>query len=137
MQIEDEKRLDQWTKKVLKETQLDTPGSDFTEKIMKQITPAMNEVALSAYTPLISRKYWGLIAACAASLIVLAFFVKGENSLGLFQKATSWSTEFSNLDLVPASLFSENLTYGITALLFCLAVQVYLLKQWHTRSLSI
>lgn len=137
MQNEDEKRLDQWTKKVFKETQLDTPGSDFTEKIMKQITPAMNEVAPSTYTPLISRKYWGLIAACAASLIVLAFFVKGENSLGLFQKATSWSTEFSSLDLVPASLFSENLTYGTLALLFCLAVQVYLLKQWHARSLSV
>ena len=137
MQIEDDKRLDQWTKKVMKETQLDSPGSDFTEKIMKQLTPAMNEVAPGSYTPLISGKYWGLIAACSAALIVLAFFVKGESSLGLFQKLGTWSTEFSSLDLVPASLFSENLTYGISALLFCLAVQVYLLKQWHSRSLSV
>ncbi len=136
MQIEDEKRLDQWTKKVFKESELDTPGPDFTEKIMRQLTPA-DEVVQSRYTPLITGKYWGLIAACSAALIVLAFFVKGESSLGVFQKVSNWSAEMFNIDLVPARLLTENMMYGIIALLFFLAVQVFLLKQRHARSLSV
>lgn len=137
MQIEDEKRLDQWTRKVMKESELDSPGSDFTDKIMRQLAPASDEVVRSKYTPLISGKYWGLIAACSAALIVLAFFVKGESSLGLFQKLSNWSADIFSMDLVPARLWPENMTYGIIALLLFLAVQVYLLKQRHARSLSI
>ena len=137
MQIEDEKRFDQWTKKVLKESELDVPGPDFTDKIMRQLTPASDEVVRSKYTPLITGKYWGLIAACSAALIVLAFFVKGENSLGVFQKLSNWGAEMFNLDLVPARLLPENMTYGIMALLIFLAVQVFLLKQRHARSLRV
>jgi len=137
MQTEDDKRLDQWTRKVLKETQLESPGSDFTNNIMSQIAPATDVAATSSYTPLITRKYWGLIASCSLALIVLAFFVKAENSLGVFQKIANWGSGITSIDLIPARLFPENMAYGMIALLFFLAIQILLLKQRHTRSLHL
>ena len=137
MQTDDDKRLDQWTRKVLKETQLESPGSDFTKNIMRQITPATNIVVARSYTPLISRNYWGLIAACSAALIILAFFVQGENTMGIFQNFEYLANELNGLDLVPAKLFPENMAYGILALLFCLGIQVYFIKRQHSRSLRV
>lgn len=137
MQNLDDKGLEQWTRKIMKETQLDSPGSDFTANVMNQIEAAGALSTESIYRPLISKKYWGLIAVSSLALIVLAFFVKAENSISLFQKFETWGAGIDRIDIIPSKLFPENMTYGILALLFFLGVQVFLLKQRHTRSLSI
>ncbi|NND15500.1 MAG: hypothetical protein HKN89_04175 [Eudoraea sp.] len=137
MQIEDDRRLEEWTRKVMKETPLDSPGPDFTEKVMQHIDPAADVSKASIYQPLISKKYWSIIAVSSLTLIVLSFFVKAESSLTLLQKFENWGGRINYTDLIPAKLFPENMAYGIIALMLCLAVQVFLLKQRHTRSLHV
>ena len=59
---------------LIRKSSLDSPGDDFTGKVMAQVQ-ASGHVESIAYQPLISGKLWLVIGFALATLVVTVFFI--------------------------------------------------------------
>ncbi|WP_034040632.1 hypothetical protein [Wocania ichthyoenteri] len=124
MKENEDKHLDNFTKKIIKKAASESPSIYFTSEIMAQVT-ALNNSSATVYKPLISKKVWVLIAL---SFVVLCAYL----ILGTETEKVSW---FSTLDFSALSnnnftnvlsgfTMSKTLMYAIVffGLMFCIQI---------------
>lgn len=130
-----DKYLDNLTKKVIKETPLESPSFNFTRSLMSEVS-TLNNNSITAYKPLISKTGWLVISVVFLMLIAyLLFGIEGSsgwyNSLDLSvlsnNKVTNLLSEFS---------MPKTLTYAVVlfGLMFC--IQIPLLKSYFNQRLQ-
>ncbi|NMH86411.1 hypothetical protein [Flavivirga algicola] len=131
-----DKYLDDLTKRVIKETSLESPSFNFTASVMSQVTE-LNDHSVTAYKPLISKKGWIIISIIFLGLVAYMLF-------GIQKEQTNW---FDALDLSIlynnkiTGLFSgfsipKTLTYAIALFGFMFCIQVPILKNHFNRRLQ-
>lgn len=115
MKENEDKYLDDFTKKIIKKAALESPSIHFTSEIMSQVA-ALNDKSVTIYKPLISKKVWFLIAL---SFVVLCTYL----ILGTETEKESW---LSTLDFNALSGFkmSKTLMYAVVffGLMFCIQI---------------
>ena len=129
--------LDRLTKKVMKETSLESPSLTFTDSIMSQVeTLASRDVTV--YKPLISKSVGTLITIGIIALISYLFFMNSSiqtealftlNFEALFNNR--FTTVLSNIKL------SETLMYAVISLGIMLFIQIPLLKNYFDKRLAV
>ena len=129
--------LDRLTKKVMKETSLESPSFTFTDSIMSQVeTLASRDVTV--YKPLISKSVGTLITIGIIALISYLFFMNSSiqtealftlNFEVLFNNR--FTTVLSNIKL------SETLMYVVISLGIMLFIQIPLLKNYFDKRLAV
>ena len=129
--------LDRLTKKVMKETSLESPSLTFTDSIMSQVeTLASRDVTV--YKPLISKSVGTLITIGIIALISYLFFMNSSiqtealftlNFEVLFNNR--FTTVLSNIKL------SETLMYVVISLGIMLFIQIPLLKNYFDKRLAV
>ena len=129
--------LDRLTKKVMKETSLESPSFTFTDSIMSQVeTLASRDVTV--YKPLISKSVGTLITIGIIALISYLFFMNSSiqtealftlNFEVLFNNR--FTTVLSNIKL------SETLMYAVISLGIMLFIQIPLLKNYFDKRLAV
>ena len=129
--------LDRLTKKVMKETSLESPSLTFTDSIMSQVeTLASRDVTV--YKPLISKSVGTLITIGIIALISYLFFMNSSiqtealftlNFEVLFNNR--FTTVLSNIKL------SETLMYAVISLGIMLFIQIPLLKNYFDKRLAV
>ncbi|MFD1614850.1 hypothetical protein [Gelatiniphilus marinus] len=124
MKENDNKHLDNFTKKIVKKAALESPSIHFTSEIMSQVS-ALNDKSITVYKPLISKKVWALITL---SFVVLCVYL----ILGTETKQESWfstlnfsalsSSKFTNA--LSGFTMSKTLMYAIVffGLMFCIQI---------------
>jgi hypothetical protein len=84
---------------LIRKSSLDSPGDDFTSKVMAQVQ-ASSQVTSIAYQPLISVKLWLVIGFALATLVVTVFFIDfsfiGDLFSGVSMEQPQMLTFFSN-----------------------------------------
>lgn len=130
MEENKDKQLDDFVKKVVKNTGLETPSDDFTQSIMSKIV-AQNEKSMATrYKPLISKTSWLVLASIA--LFLLAYAIFGNLDLNV-----SWIPRIDEVAPVEIRFFNtlanlqlpNTLVYSLTGLTFFIYVQIILLKK--------
>ncbi len=124
MKKQNEEEQEDLIRSVFRETSLDTPSADFTNRVMSKIgqLPACGQT--TAYTPLISRQAWGVVILLIICVGLFAIF-------GMKDVAPGWLSQFRiqlHLDFsMPASL--RNLSLPVAFLYGLLAVTLYIYYQ--------
>lgn len=137
MKENDNKYLDDFTKKAIKKTSLESPSFGFTSEIMSKVTE-LNTSNTTVYKPLISKKIWAVIAMSFIALCV--YLILDTNT-----ESSSWfsSLNFDALFDVKISnplsglAVSNTLLYAIAffGLMFC--IQIPFLKNYLDKRLEL
>ena len=132
MKEEVNKELNEFIKKIVKESPTESPSFDFTETVMSRITK-LNESKVTVYRPLISKLIWVFVVILFLSLLIYALLFGNETeSLGWFDTLNYGfiADSFSGLEI------SKTTLYGITFFTVMLCLQIPLLKQHFDKHLA-
>ncbi|WP_142783685.1 hypothetical protein [Changchengzhania lutea] len=129
MKEKGDKYLDDFARKIMKETSMDRPSFNFTDAVMSKVE-ALNEDNATVYKPLISKTAW-LLIGFATIVLVLYALLFGSNT-----ETPSWIqsldlSRLSNLNIVdalPSISISKTFTYAIVFFGLMIGLQVILLK---------
>ena len=127
-----DKELNDFTKSVIKEVDLEIPSADFLNNVMNQVKAESVQNVEIIYRPLISKTGWVFIF----SVIVLILF-------GTYYSGSSIAV-FSNLDLsyfdnmkfnieFPDFKFSKIFTFSVVVLAAMVMIQVYGIKHFYSK----
>lgn len=136
MKENEDKNMEQFVQRIMKEAPLESPSYNFTSKVMANVL-AIDKSKATIYKPLISRKGWFFIFA--GIIAVLLYFLLSGNT----QTANhSWLFDLTGKDLVPTlnsstlfqfSRLTVNVIVGATVLVL---IQIVLLKNYLNRRLT-
>jgi len=130
MKENDNKHLDNFTKKIIKKTTLESPSIHFTSNIMSQVT-ALNKNTITIYKPLISKKSWILIALGFISLCAyLIFNTETEQSSWLSTLNFNALTNNKLTNVLSGFTVSKTLTYAVALFGLMLCIQIPFLKNY-------
>ena len=121
MESENETKLEEFTRSIVKDLGVESPSFDFTEKVMSSIQIEKEKIT---YKPLISKKVW------IALLIIAVLFVIGIVSSDITITEGWMGTTFGQYseNIFTKFRFSTVMTYGIVAMALMLGIQTMLLK---------
>lgn len=131
-----DKQLDNFTKKVVKKTSLESPSIHFTSEIMSQVKAFSNNSS-TVYKPLISKKTWVFIALGFVTLTIYLIF-------GAETQQSSWfsSLDFSVLqnnkvsNALSGFTMSKTLMYAVMFFGVMLCIQIPVLKNYFDKRLD-
>lgn len=129
MNENENKQMDNLSRKVIRKASLESPSFDFTTQIMAQLT-VLKQSEATIYKPLISKKAWFVIFGCLVALVIYAI---GEQP----QTPECFDTvDFSTLlnnkisGIFSRLTFSKTLQYALLSLSIMVLIQVYLFKRY-------
>ena len=136
MKTGSDQQLDKFNKRIFKETGIESPRSDFTQAVLKQIELSGNNSILT-YRPLISFKAWIFIIIAALSALSIALMVSWEPVawLKVLNKPYEFAWSFS--DLLPNLKLSTPVLYSAVLFGVLLLVQIGYLSSYFNKRLQV
>ncbi|NNK86901.1 MAG: hypothetical protein HKO90_01335 [Flavobacteriaceae bacterium] len=122
-------QLDKFSKRIFKESGLESPESDFTQRLMSQIESSANR-SLFIYKPLISLKAWVFIVIAALSALSIALMVSWEPVAWLSALNKPYEFAWSLSDLLPEVELSKPMLYAAVLFGLLLFVQIGYLNSY-------
>lgn len=127
--MEENKQLDHFIRKSIKEVGLEEPSIDFTEAVMSKLAIAHQKDPVFVAKPLLSKTIWFLIWAAVAAIFAFVIFSDSTvESTGLVSKQLHQLTSFNLAINVPKFSFSDAFIYGSMAIALCVWFQVFLIR---------
>ncbi|WP_297796582.1 hypothetical protein [uncultured Eudoraea sp.] len=131
MEDTNEKRLDDFVKKVVSNASLESPSVDFTENIISKIAVRETNNAITVYQPLISKTSWLVLATLTILLIAYIF-------IGKFDLTVSWLPNINtgvieNMDSMVALSqiqLPNTVVYALIGLMLFFYLQIIFLKKY-------
>ena len=130
-----DKQLENIAHKMVKEMSLESPSSNFTAHVMKQIDLLSSKKAI-VYKPLISKPVWIFIVL--GFIVTIGYLIFGtslQESDPLF--TINFEAVFNNrfTEALSAIKFSNTLTYAIVFFAMMVFIQIPLLKNYFEKRL--
>lgn len=137
MKENDNKYLEDFTKKVVKNTTLESPSVHFTSEIMSQVT-ALNDKSITVYKPLISKNVWCLIAL--GFILLCAYFIlvpetQQSSRFDAFDFSAFTNNKFSSA--LSGITVSKTLAYAVALFGLMFAIQIPILKHYFDKRLNV
>lgn len=129
MNQQEDKHLDDLTKKVIKEASLESPSLNFTDVLMSQIN-VIESSSTIVYKPLISKMGWTFISILFLGMIL--YMILGGNTESPDWLGSIDFSVFSNLKIT--NIFSgitipKTVTYAVVLFGVMLSIQILFLKR--------
>lgn len=128
-----DKYLDDLTKKVIKESAIESPSFNFTNAVMSQIEVLSKKQEI-VYKPLISKTTWGLILVSFLAIIIYVLFSGNE------PESTNWLGNI-NFNVITNALLSYKLsktfTYAIVFFGLMICIQIPFLKNYFDKRMEV
>lgn len=132
MDNKEKELLENFTKKMVKETSLEKPSKSFSKNIMDVIVELQPQKEISAYQPLISKKGWFLIiSSLAASIILLLKTTPIEKPEFLSKIDTSAISNALSFDMSLSFTASNVTVYGFVFLAIMASIQFGYIKNYY------
>jgi hypothetical protein len=135
MKANEDKHLEKLAGKLMKETSLEKPSSEFTSKVMFGVLAADTRTA-TAYKPLISKPFWFIIFGTVAMLMVYLFINADTQAGGWFDSLGLSVIDNKILKGLSAFKFSEITLFSVALLIVMLFVQFAFLKKYFDKRFS-
>ena len=129
--------LDDFIKKMVKETPVEKPSVDFTANVMDAINAIEVKKAASKFEPLISKKVWFLIVSGIIALTVY-LYKSGVHMNESYLPNIDLSKLTSLISFETSYNFnvSNTVLYGFIFLAIMIPIQIGYLKRFHDRKFS-
>ena len=136
MKENENKFFDEWSEKIIKETHLEMPSEDFTDKVMKQVY-AIHSTEKIVYKPLIPKRIWVYVLAFFSALIVYVLkFSKPQKTTWLDSLDFGQVFHFLSNPLSKVT-FSNTFVYSFIFLGIMVWLQVAFLKNHFEKHLKV
>lgn len=123
-----DKHIEKLVDKMMKETTLEKPSIDFTDRIMSQVE-AISKPSGVVYQPLISKKIWALVLIGFVALVMYSFFGTQPENQGWFDTLNFNMTSINKFfNAIPTVTFSKTTFYALIILSIMIFIQIPLLK---------
>jgi hypothetical protein len=138
MKESENKYVEAFTDKVLKDTKLESPSFDFTDAVMSQVE-AIQYSKATRYKPLISKPVWVVISIGFLSFVAYLLFQKNTKSSSEWFTNIDFSLIFDNAltKLFSNLQFSNIFVYAMLLFAIMLCVQISWLKNYFDKRLSV
>ncbi|TBV27549.1 hypothetical protein DMZ43_00375 [Meridianimaribacter sp. CL38] len=138
MKENENKYVEAFTDKVLKDTKLESPSFDFTDAVMSQVE-AIQYSKATRYKPLISKPVWVVISIGFLSFVAYLLFQKNTKSSSEWFTNIDFSLIFDNAlaKLFSNLQFSNIFVYAMLLFAIMLCVQISWLKNYFDKRLSV
>jgi len=138
MKENENKYVEAFTDKVLKDTKLESPSFDFTDAVMSQVE-AIQYSKATRYKPLISKPVWVVISIGFLSFVAYLLFQKNTKSSSEWFTNIDFSIVFDNAltKLFSNLQFSNIFVYAMLLFAIMLCVQISWLKNYFDKRLSV
>jgi len=128
--MEENKQLDDFIRKSIKEVGLEEPSIDFTEALMSKLAIAHQKDNVFVAKPLLSKTTWFFIIAAVAAVFGYVLFSDSTvESSWLAAIKLNRLTSYNLALNVPKLSFSDAFVYGSIAIALCVWLQVFIIKQ--------
>lgn len=136
----DKKNIEEFTKYLIKEAQLESPSSDFVNKVMNAVELEAKPVDLKNYKPLISKLGWIIILVCVA--VTGFFMISGTpQSSTLLEKIDFTFLEtfkplletFKSINLFEGIRISKLFTFSFVFFSALVILQIFIIKNYFNR----
>lgn len=136
MDSKTDKKLDEFTEKLLKDFSLETPSLDFTTQVMSKVE-ALVDSQVTEYKPLISNRIWVVLAMLV--LGAFSFLILGDVQMESTLLSAIQSDIKSNLQVLnlPDFEISNVFLYAVIGFTFFISLQILLLKNHFDKRLTI
>lgn len=128
--MEENKKLDDFIRKTIKEVGLEKPSLDFTDLVLSKIQAEEEKTAVFEFQPILSKKAWFIIICAVIALF--AYLLLGDLeieipwfSISQLNRLTAYNLSITVPDLPISSTF----IYGFLIFTFFVVVHVFMLKQ--------
>lgn len=130
MEDTNDKRLDEFVKKVVGNASLESPSDDFTKNIISKIAVQETNSATTVYQPLISKTSWLVLAALTMFLLAYVIFGKFDLSISWLPNINTGVLENIGLMDVLSQIHLPNTTiYALIGLMLFFYVQIIFIKK--------
>lgn len=138
MKENENKYVEAFTDKVLKDTKLESPSFDFTDAVMSQVE-AIQYSKATRYKPLISKPVWVVISIGFLSFVAYLLFQNNTTTTSEWLTNIDFSLIFDNAltKLFSNLQFSNIFVYAMLLFAIMLCVQISWLKNYFDKRLSV
>ncbi len=135
--MNENKELDTFIKKMVKEAGLESPSANFTHKVLGKIQRGTQQSHVTIYQPLISRTTWILLALVILSLFgYLVLVTENESATWFSILNVDFLSKYNIFALLANTSISETLIYSTIGLSIIVYIQLFLLKRYMDIRLS-
>ena len=140
------KNIEEITKYIIKEAQIESPSEDFLDKVMNSVKLESKLSLTKVYQPLISKSAWLLMITVFFGLSIFMFAGNSENSyvlskvgVSFFDKITSIKVleNISSINVFKNIHFSTTFTYSFIFFSILVMLQLYFIKNYFNKQNSI
>lgn len=136
MSGQEDKQLNDFLRKAIKQVPLKAPTENFTEQLLQKIAVEKQESSIS-YTPIITTKGW--ITIFSISLLVISYLYINNTSTSSEQNQIPaiFNKVLSAFDFTFSINFPETFSYAIVLLIPLLLIQITLLKKYFNKHYNV
>ena len=140
------KNIEEITKYIIKEAQIESPSEDFLDKVMNSVKLESKLSLTKVYQPLISKSAWLLIIMVFFGLSIFMLAGNSENSNFLSKVATSSFDKItsikvfksiSSINIFENIHFSTTFTYSFVFFSILVMLQLFFIKNYFNKQNSI
>ncbi len=138
MDMNEDKELDLFIKKMVQEAGLESPSEHFTSGVLKKVQHMNLQSPATIYQPLISKKTWALLGLVLSGIILYVVVGNGKNdSSWLANVNFDFLSKYDAFTVLSNSFISEILDYSIVGLILFVYIQIFLLKRYMDKRISL
>lgn len=125
-----EKKIEEFTKQLIKEAGVESPSSNFVKNIMSSIAVEKSSIKKLTYTPIISKPVWVVMALFFSAICV--FIVTGMVDASVFQKYLNFNifSKIATLNLFENIRFSPTFTFSFVVFSILVWVQLVVIRNF-------
>jgi len=120
-----EKNIEEFTKYIMKEANVEEPSADFLIKVMSSVKLERKRYTSKIYKPLISKSAWAVIAFVIISLSIFILEGNSKNSMKIPNTHIALFDRIASINIFERIQISE--TFAFSFVLFSLLVILQLL----------
>lgn len=128
-----EKNIEEFTKFVIKEANVEGPSADFLKKVMDSVK-LENKLSLSnVYKPVISKSVWAVIAIAFVFLSFFIFIGASQDSMKLPNINFALFNEIVSTNLFERIHFSDTFTFSFVLFSLLAILQLIIIKNYFNK----
>lgn len=130
--MEENKELNEFIKKSVKELGFEQPPANFTDKVLSKIKASAEQLSPMVYQPVLSKRAWAGILIMVALVFSYLIFLDPELEAGWLSRLNTL-TAFDWSGSLPDIAVSNTFVYGLLIGAFFVVVQVFMIKHFFDR----